>query len=132
MGYMILKKSWDRAWPTSILDFFFTSCPAFRYYNLNFTKKKHFFMKYCLTNYSSCRFLNLNNFSNLNYNCSKISKNNFKKHSVIRNCSDLSLFEQIVQVISKILKILGFQVRISSFSRSLEQFFLTVYSGTPY
>ena len=51
-------------------------------------------MKYCLTNYSSCRFLNLNNFSNLNYNCSKISKNNFKKHSVIRNCSDLSLFEQ--------------------------------------
>ena len=29
-------------------------------------------------------------------------------------------------MISKILKILGFQPRISSFSRSLEQFFLTV------
>ena len=38
--------------------------------------------------------------------------NKLKMHSVTKNCSDVSLFEQIVLVISK--------------SRSLEQFFLTV------
>ena len=30
-----------------------------------------------------------------------------KKHSVTKNCSDLSLFEQIVLVVSKILQILS-------------------------
>ena len=47
-------------------------------------------------------------------------------HSMAKNCSDLSLFEQIVRVISKILQILRLQPRISKrFSRSPEQFFLT-------
>ena len=45
------------------------------------------------------------------------SKKKFKRHSVTKKCSDLSLFEQIVLVISKFLEI---------FSRSLEHFFLTV------
>ena len=50
-------------------------------------------------------------------------RNKLKKHSVTKNCSDLSLFEQIVQVVSKFLQILS---NFKSFSRSLEQFFLTV------
>ena len=50
-----------------------------------------------------------------------------KKHSVTKNCSDLSPFEQIVLEISKFLKILGLKPRIwIFFSRSLKQFFLTV------
>ena len=55
-------------------------------------------------------------FSNLNYNCFKVwqtSRNKLKKHSLTKNCSDLSLFEKVVLVISKFLQ-------------SLEQFFLTV------
>ena len=36
-----------------------------------------------------------------------------RKHSVAKNCSDFSLFEKIVLVISKILQILGLQPRIS-------------------
>ena len=40
-----------------------------------------------------------------------------------KNCSDLSLFEQIVLVILKILRSAS---NLKSFSRSLEQFFLTV------
>ena len=39
-------------------------------------------------------------------------RNKLNKHSVTRNCSDLSLFE-IIQVISKILQILSLQPRIS-------------------
>ena len=35
------------------------------------------------------------------------------QHSVTKNCSDLSLFEQIVPVISKLLQILSLQSRIS-------------------
>ena len=59
-------------------------------------------------------------FSNLNSNCSnlldwEISRNKLKKHSVTKNCSDLSLFEQIVLVISKCLQILGLHSRISRF-----------------
>ena len=47
-------------------------------------------------------------------------------HSVTKNWSDLSLFEWIVLVISKILKILGLQPQIwKVFSRSLEQCFIT-------
>ena len=58
----------------------------------------------------------------MNSNCSNllnliILQEQVKKHSVTKNCSDLSLCEQIVLVISKPLQ---------SFSRSLEQFFLTV------
>ena len=49
--------------------------------------------------------------------------NNLKKHSVSRNCSDLSL---LVQVISKFLETLGLQPQISEFFRSLEQFVQTV------
>ena len=58
-------------------------------------------------------FLNPNNCSNLSG--MKISGNKLKKHSVTKNCSDLSLFEQIVPVISKILKILGFCSSSSGF-----------------
>ena len=62
----------------------------------------------------SCMFLNPDIFfSNWNSNCS--SRNKLKKHSVAKNCSDLSLFEYIVLVISKFLQILGLQPRISSF-----------------
>ena len=51
-------------------------------------------------------------------------KEQVKNHSVTKNSSDLSLFESIVLVISKNLKTLGLQPRISkSFSRSLELFF---------
>ena len=49
----------------------------------------------------------------LKYSIWESSRNKLKNHSVARNCSDLSLFEQIVRVISKILQILGFQPRIS-------------------
>ena len=70
-------------------------------------------------------------FSNLNYNCSDLiwetSRNKLKKHFVTNNFSDLSLFQQIVLVISKFLQILGLQPRISKvFLGDLEQFFLTV------
>ena len=41
------------------------------------------------------------------------SRNKLKKHSVTKNCSDLSLFEQIVLLISNFLQILGLQPRIS-------------------
>ena len=43
----------------------------------------------------------------------EISRNKLKKHSVTKSCSDLSPFEQIVLVTSKILLILGPQPRIS-------------------
>ena len=70
-----------------------------------------------LSNFS-CRFLNPNNFSNLNYNCSNLLdlrnlQNKLRKHSVTKNYSDLSLFEEIVLVISKNFQILGLQPRIS-------------------
>ena len=39
-----------------------------------------------------------------------------KKHSVTKNCSDLSLFEQIVLVISKFLQIIGLQIFLSYFA----------------
>ena len=55
------------------------------------------------------------------------SRNKLKKHSVTKNCSDLSLFEQIVLVISKFLQILGLQPWISKvFLDQVEQFFLTI------
>ena len=41
------------------------------------------------------------------------SSKNLKKHSVTKDSSDLSLFENIVLVISKILQILGLQPQIS-------------------
>ena len=51
-----------------------------------------------------------------------------KKHSVTKNCSDLSLFEETVLMIPKFLQILGLQPRISkvSLDHYVEQFFLTV------
>ena len=65
----------------------------------------------------SCRFLNCNHFFtiwiDLMYQIWKTSRNKLKKHSVTKNWSDLSLFEQIVLVISKFLQILGLQPRIS-------------------
>ena len=45
------------------------------------------------------------------------SRNNLKKHSVSKKCSDLPLLEWIVLVISKILKILGLQ--FSSMTRTI-------------
>ena len=81
----------------------------------------------------SCMFLNPNIFFPnwiiilLIHYIWETSRKKLKKHSVTKNCSDLSLFEQIVLVISKTLQILGLQPRISKvFSRSLEQFFPTV------
>ena len=61
----------------------------------------------------------------MNYNCSYLSdlrnlQEQVKKHSATKDCSDFSLFEWIVQVISKILQ---------SFSQSLEQFLFTVCSS---
>ena len=55
-------------------------------------------------------FLNPNIFYNLNSNVAiymirEISRNKSKKHSVNKNCFDLSLLEQIVLVISGILQI---------------------------
>ena len=50
------------------------------------------------------------------------SRNKLKKHSVTKNCSDLSLFGQIVLVISKFLQILGLKPRISN----LKFFFWTI------
>ena len=41
------------------------------------------------------------------------SRNKLKKHSVTKNCSDLSLFKQIVLMISKFLQIFGLQPLIS-------------------
>ena len=51
------------------------------------------------------------------------SRTKLKKHSVSKNCSALSLFEQIVLIISKFLPSAS---NIKSFSQSLEHFFLTV------
>ena len=44
------------------------------------------------------------------------SRNKLKRPPVTKNCSDLSLFEQIVLVISKILQILGLQPPASNFN----------------
>ena len=65
-----------------------------------------------------CMFLNPNIFSNLKYNCSNLLdirnlQEQVKNHSVIKHCSNLSLFEWIALVIPKILQILGLQPRIS-------------------
>ena len=49
-----------------------------------------------------------------------------EKHSVTKNCSDLSLFEQIVLVISKLLQILGLQPRISKVFSITRTIFFTV------
>ena len=71
-----------------------------------------------LSNFS-CMFLNPNIFFRiwiiivLIYEIWDTSRNKLKKHSVTKNCSDISLFEWIVLV-------------ISSFFQSLEQFFFTV------
>ena len=54
----------------------------------------------------------------------EISRNKLKKHSVTRNSSDLSLFEKIVQVIFANSR--PSASNFKSFSRSQEQFFLTV------
>ena len=74
----------------------------------------------------SCMFLNPNYF----FPVWIIIVLRFEKppvNSVTRNCSDLWLFEQIIQVISKNLQILGRQPQISKvFFRSLVHFFLTV------
>ena len=54
----------------------------------------------------------------------------FKKHSVTKNCSDLSLYQQIVLVMEK--KLLRFEAEGQEFAniflnlKSLEQFLLTV------
>ena len=82
----------------------------------------------------SCMFLNPNSFFPISipivliyYVDMRNLREQIKKHSVINNCSELSLFEWTVLVISYILQILSLQPRISKdFSRSLEQFFLTV------
>ena len=61
-------------------------------------------------------FLILIIFSNLNYNCSKsYDMRNFHEQvkKATKNCSDLSLLEQIVLVISKFVQILGLHPRIS-------------------
>ena len=55
------------------------------------------------------------------------SRNKLKKHSVTRNCSDLSLFEKINQVIFFFFaNSRPSSSNFKSFSRSLEQIFLTV------
>ena len=57
-------------------------------------------------------------FSNLNSNCSNVLdlrnlKEQVKKAFCFKHCTDLSLFKQIVLVISKILQILGLQPWLS-------------------
>ena len=70
--------------------------------------------------------------SNLNSNCSNLSylrniQEQVKKHSVTKNWSDLSRFEQIVLVISKsFANSRPSALNFKRFYRSLEQFFLTV------
>ena len=65
----------------------------------------------------SCRFINPNYFFPISivliHSIRKTSRNKLKEHSVTKNYSDLSLFEEIVLVLSKILQILGLQLRIS-------------------
>ena len=51
------------------------------------------------------------------------SRNKLKKHSVTKNCSDLSLFEEIVLVISKIS---SFSLQFQKFFWSLEHFLITI------
>ena len=60
-------------------------------------------------------FLNLNILFNLNFNlnCSNLLDLKNLQEQVKKRCSDLSLFEQIVLVISKFLQILDFQPQIS-------------------
>ena len=71
-------------------------------------------------------------FCNLNSNCSNLLyqrnlQEQVKKHSATKNCSDLSLFKQIVLVISKTFaNSQPSALNFKTFSRSLEQFFLTV------
>ena len=60
----------------------------------------------------SCEFLNSNKFSYLNLDPRNLQEK-LKEHFFTKNCSDLSLFEQIVLVISKKFQILGLQPRIS-------------------
>ena len=84
-------------------------------------RQYRFFRRWVFSNFS-CRFLNPNNFYNLNLNCSDILdlrnlQVQVQKAFCFKNWSDLSLFEWILLVISKIL---GLQ------SRSLEQSFLTL------
>ena len=68
----------------------------------------------------------LNFHPNILYYHPKMTSENIV-HSVIKNCSDLSLFEWIVLVISKILKIPRPSAsNFKKFSRSLEQFFLII------
>ena len=56
-------------------------------------------------------------FSSLNSNSNLLDMRNLpeqvKKYAVTKNCSDLSLFKQIVLVISKFLQILELQLQIS-------------------
>ena len=67
----------------------------------------------------------------MNSNCSNLLdmrnlQEQVKKHTVTKNCSDLSLFDQIVLVISKISKNSWPSApNFKSFSQSLEQFYLT-------
>ena len=76
-------------------------------------------------------FLNPNIFSIFNSNWSNLwhirnLQEQVKNHSVTKKCSELSLFEQIVLVISKFFQILGLTTsNFKHFSRSLEQIFLT-------
>ena len=70
----------------------------------------------------------------MNSNCSNLldlrnlQEKKLKKHSVTKTCSDFSLFEQIVLVISKFLQILSLQPRIPKvfLHHYIERFFLTL------
>ena len=87
----------------------------------------------CEENYFSnfsIRFLNPKNFSNLNYNCSifwdlRNLQEQVKKHSVVKNCSGLSLFELIVKF-KNVANSRPSTLNSKSFSWSLEQFLLTI------
>ena len=79
------------------------SGPELRKLRLNNSDKT--FMNGIFLTFPACFWIPIN-FSNLNSNCFiildlRILQKEVKKYSVTTNCSDLSLFEQIVPVISK-------------------------------
>ena len=110
----------------TVMGFLIKSCEIFSFmslsigilFNWSFRTSISRSWIYSFSNFS-CMFLNPNILSNLNSNCSnsldmRNPQEQVKKHSLTKNCSDLSLFEKIVLVISKLI----FSITRTIFSHS--------------
>ena len=125
---------------TSVLHLVFVNCKVHYPHTIEFPPAKttsiimeaFCFTRQLLFSNFSCKFLDPNDFFQLIwiiiiliYITWEISRNKLKKHYFTKTCSDLSLFEQIVLVISKKFQILGLLHQISKVFLDHENIFFS-------